>query len=284
MPWGWLTDLIACFDLVHLHDMQSASSKGNAVASVNKSAALLNSIQKAFRCNSAKPKVQRLEMLLEKQHLTLQEQERQSRRSLPNFKPIEYTIDNSTNIQASEIKDNKGNPFTLRPPTTGKELEEIHKLFRNAAANGNGYATDEFTEEGLLNQRLLREVNTVGVYAQNGGAVIAAAVFGLSAIPRVPEKSCGGYVIVKEAHQRQGLGTQLLHLIEEHAKNTKREGLIFDVFLSNKSAIQWLCKEQYLITGTIPNAGVVKNRFTDTVLMYKDFNKVFGTFPFRSSL
>ena len=179
--------------------------------------------------------------------------------------------------------DKHGESLTVRPPSTVQEMEEIHMLYRKAAAAGDGYAIDEFTEDGLLNLRTLREIVITGVFTPEGPA-IGAAIFGKSAVPRVPGKCIGGCVVVDEGYRRRGIGTELVRIIERYADKLGKDDLLHDVYVTNKHAIQWLQREGYVVTGTIVNAGVMVNKgFTDTVIMYKSLNKNVDSFPSRMS-
>lgn len=152
-------------------------------------------------------------------------------------------------------------------------MEHIHELYQTAARNGEGYACDEFTDDGLLTHRLLREVQTLGVFRPEGGKPVGAAILGLAAIPRTPDRSVAGYLVVAPQHSGAGIGNKLLQHTEEYAQALKKDGVLFDVFANNGKAIQWLVRKGYVITGTIPNTGVFRDRgFTDAFLMYKNLN------------
>ena len=203
--------------------------------------------------------------------------------AIPPLQPILDPFLLKSSFKERDICDKRGVSLTVRSPFTVHEMEEIHSLYRKAAEKSDGYAIDEFTESGLFNHRLLRDVTVTGVFTPQG-AVVAATMFGKSAVPRVPGKCIGGYIVVREAYRHRGIGTQLLHIIEQYAKDLNMDDLIFDVFISNQRSIQCLSKERYVITGTIPNSGVVLNKgFTDTVVMYKSLNRTIKSFPFRMS-
>ena len=199
------------------------------------------------------------------------------------LQPILVPFMLKSSFKESNICDKDGYSLTVRSPHTVHEMEEIQKLYRKAAESSDGFAIDEFTETGLINQRILRDVTVTGVFSPEG-AVVAAATFGKSAIPRIPGKCIGGYIVVTQANRHRGIGTKLLHMIEKYTEDMDLDDLIFDVFVSSQHAIQWLSKEGYVITGTIPNSGVILNKgFTDTVIMYKSLNRTIESFPLKKS-
>ena len=205
------------------------------------------------------------------------------RLEMPMLKPILEPFMLMSRIKETRFCDKQGESLTVRHPLIVQEIEQIHMLYRKAAQRGDGYAIDEFTEDGLLNLRTLKDAVITGVFTSEG-AVVGAACFGKSAIPRIPEKCIGGLVVVDESYRHRGVGTELLRVIERYAEELGKDDLIHDVLTSNKSAIWWLQKEGYVVTGTIANSGVMANKkFTDSVVMYKSLNKHTDSFPYRMS-
>ena len=203
--------------------------------------------------------------------------------AIPRLKSILEPFKLTSRFKETHFCDKHGESLAVRPPFTLQEMEEVHMLYRKAAATGDGFAIDEFTEDGLLNLRTLREVVITGVFTPEG-TVIGAASFGKSAVPRVPGKCIGGHIVVHGGYRRRGIGTELLRIIERYADELGKDDLLHDVFVTNKHATRWLQKEGYVVTGTIPNAGVIaKKGFTDTVIMYKSLNKNVDSFPYRMS-
>ena len=94
--------------------------------------------------------------------------------AIPHLKSILEPFKLTSRFKETHFCDKRGESLTVRPPSTVQEMEEIHTLYRKAAETGDGFAIDEFTEDGLLNLRTLREVVIAGVFTPEGTVPLLA--------------------------------------------------------------------------------------------------------------
>ena len=170
----------------------------------------------------------------------------------------------------------KQEEVTLRGASR-QEIQEVEEWVRKCAQNGDGFNLDEFSaDDGHFLHKFILEPKVV-VATDVHGTIKGTAIYGLSAIPRVPGALYSAYFIVKESERRKGIGAALL----ERVKNICQEkgcDMLFDVYLSNQVAIEWLRNNGFLVMGCLPHCGyVVNNGYTDALLMYKNLQE------FRSS-
>ena len=154
-----------------------------------------------------------------------------------------------------------------------QEIQEVEEMARKCAQNGDGFNLDEFcaVDGHFLHKFILEPKVVVATDAQ--GTIKGAAIYGLSAIPRVPGALYSAYFIVKESERRKSIGTVLL----EKVKNICQEegcDMLLDVYLNNQVAIEWLRNNGFLVTGCLPHCGyIVNNGYTDALLMYKNLQE-----------
>lgn len=65
-------------------------------------------------------------------------------------------------------------------------------------------------------------------------------------------------IVIAAEHQRTGAGALLMKLNEENAKLQNREGVTLKVHISNKEAINWYLKKEFLIISTDGNYHLMK--------------------------
>ncbi len=176
----------------------------------------------------------------------------------------------------------------MRPPSTVKQLEDIHKLFRKSAERGEGIGLDEFTDSGLFCHRLLADVTILGIYTPGSCDLVGGCVFGKAKILRAAERSLSGYIVISEPHRNQGIASEMLAMLEKYTSEIGLSDLLFDVYVTDTVTSQWLYNRGFIVTGTLPNSGFVKGPgFTDTQLWYKSLSegkeRHMYTFPFRQA-
>ncbi|KKQ74376.1 MAG: GCN5-related N-acetyltransferase [Berkelbacteria bacterium GW2011_GWB1_38_5] len=77
-------------------------------------------------------------------------------------------------------------------------------------------------------------------------------------------------IMVDKNFRREGIGSFLLNLIIEHAKNMEMNIVSLTVFSDNNPAISFYKKVGFKEWGRLPNGLFRKNRFSDSVKMYKE--------------
>ena len=207
---------------------------------------------------------------------------------LPKLQPILEPFLLKPPFEERTITLKSGDTLSVRPPTTVKQLEDIHGLFRTSAERGEGIGLDEFTDSGLFCHRLLADVKILGVYTPGNGDLIGGCVFGKATIPRAAEKSLSGYIVITEEHRNRGIASEMLNMLERYTSEIGLEDLLFDVYVTDTIATRWLYSRGYIVTGTLPNSGFVKGPgFTDTQLWYKTLpqgkERHTCSFPFRQA-
>ena len=146
-------------------------------------------------------------------------------------------------------------------------------MVRQAARNGDGFALDEFTPEGHLNRRLLWDSNMLVAKEPSTGSVVAAAIFGRSALCRSPNTpQVGGQLIVHPDFQGKGVGSAFLKYCIEQAEKVGYKGILTDTFVTSEIAFRLATKSKFLQMGTLVDCGHVKGHgLTNSVVMYKVF-------------
>ena len=149
----------------------------------------------------------------------------------------------------------------------------MEELVRTCAQNGDGFNLDEFclNDGHFLHKFILEPKVVIATNAQK--IITGAAIYGLSAMPRVPSALYSAYFIVKDSERRKGIGTALLEKVKSISQEEGCD-MLFDVYLNNQVAIDWLNKNGFLVTGCLPHCGyVVNNGYTDALLMSKNLQE-----------
>ena len=132
---------------------------------------------------------------------------------------------------------------------------EVEEMIRAAAQRGEGFALDEFDQDGLLNRKLLQQ-NTILVARQiSDDVLIGGAVVGPSALARAYESNnLAGYVIVGENFRRRGYGTEIVELCEKIAENLGYSNITSDVLYNPEAmgGFKLALRMGYVVTGQIP--------------------------------
>ncbi len=172
---------------------------------------------------------------------------------------------NFTNIEHNLVD---GRKAVIKAADT-TEIPTIEEMIRHSAINADGFAVDEFDEDGSFNHRLLHKPKAI-VLKDSSSKILGAAVYGFSKLSRVPGSIFGSYFLVEKEKRRMGIGTLLLNTVTSIAKEVQCSTLVFDVYIDNHHAITWLNKYGFICTGSLSNSGyMVGKGFTDTLLFYK---------------
>ena len=166
-----------------------------------------------------------------------------------------------------------GEELTLRGATT-EEVEEVEEMVRECARIGDGFNIDEFSpDDGHFLHKFILEPK-VAIATNSNGTIKGAVICELSTVPRVPGALYSAYFIVKDSERRKGIGTALLQVVKEFCRKDNCD-MLFDVYLNNQVAIEWLKKNGFLVTGCLPHCGyVVNSGYTDALLLSKELDKL----------
>ena len=165
-----------------------------------------------------------------------------------------------------------GEEITLRGANTD-ETEEVEEMVRQCARTGDGFNIDEFSpEDGHFLHKFILEPK-VAIATGSNGTIKGTVICGLSTVPRVPGALYSAYFLVKESERRKGIVAALLGVVKELCRKGHCD-MLFDVYLSNQVAIEWLRNNGFLVMGCLPHCGyVVNNGYTDALLMYKNLQE-----------
>ena len=156
---------------------------------------------------------------------------------------------------------------------TQDDLYTIERMIHQCAGDGEGFALDEFTENGTFNTKMLWDRNTLLAQSQEG-KLVAAVVFGPTFLCRSPNSGqLGGYIIVEKGCRGQGIGTNLLLYCIGHAQRLGFKAILSDVFTTNDVAMQLILRAGFHVIGTLPYCAYLKGSgYTDSLVVYKEFN------------
>ena len=149
----------------------------------------------------------------------------------------------------------------------------VEEMIRSAARDGTGFGLDEFTSQGVFNRKFLRETTILVASWEDGGQPIGTMLLGPSAVCRSANLLMNFYLIVEPGHRHNGVGTCLSTQMELLANRLGYEGILLDLYQCDVTALEWLRKRDYRVTGSLPDCGYIKGRgYVDCVLLYKDFH------------
>lgn len=153
---------------------------------------------------------------------------------------------------------------------------EVEEMIQQAAAKGEGFALDEFNEDGMLNRKLLRHSITLAACRISDKALIGGAVIGPSNLTReIHTSSLGGYVVIGEEFRRQGYGTDVVTICERIGQTFGYSNVTSDILYSPAGlpALQLAMSKGYTVTGQIPECAYVKDvGFTGTFVISKNIS------------
>ena len=151
----------------------------------------------------------------------------------------------------------------------GADTVRVEEMLRQAAMAGDGFAIDEFTEDGTFNRKFFRRC-FVAVLKNAQGDILAAVLFGPSSLCRTEGHEVTGYVIVAPSARRRGLGTAVLKYCLDAAKRLQYRTVLSDVLTSNLKVLGMVQREGFIITATLPNVALVRNTgFVNTYVVWR---------------
>ncbi len=172
-------------------------------------------------------------------------------------------------VPATKAETNQKDSFTIRGGNQ-KDLEKVEQMIRQCAESGDGFNIDEFCpEDGHFLHKFIHQPKVI-VAAGNQGQILAAAIYGFSALTRVKGATFTAYFVVQPKYRRKGIASQLLKKIYQICHENKCKMLLFDIYITNQVAMAWLTREGFFSAGTLPYCGYLANNgYTHSVLMCK---------------
>ena len=159
--------------------------------------------------------------------------------------------------------------ITLRG-ANAREIHAVEKIIWTTARDGDGFCLDEFCPtNGHFLHKFILDPKLV-IATDYHGNIKGSAICGFSNLTRVPGSLFSAYFMVQKSKRRNGIASELLNVVCELSRKNNCDMLLLDVFANNQPAMEWLFKQGFVITGSIPHCGYVAYRgFTATLLMYK---------------
>ena len=140
-----------------------------------------------------------------------------------------------------------------------KDVYAIETMLRHAADKGNGFALDEFNPDGFFNRKFLRECHNL-VLCSPDGDVLGAALFGPSAICQsITTPVLHFYIVVSKEGKNRGVGMHLLDAVIEFASKNSYLAVFGDAFDMDVRATQFLIRNGFKKTCSLPNCAYVKD-------------------------
>ncbi len=143
-------------------------------------------------------------------------------------------------------------------------------MVRECSEVGEGFNVDEFSStDGHFLHKFILEPH-VFVAVDTNREIKGFAIHGFSSLTRVQDSLYAAYFIVKKSERRQGIASELFAMVCDVAKQKGCQAILFDVYVNNHVAIQWLTRRGLLVTGCLPHCGYMANRgYTHSLLMMK---------------
>ena len=163
----------------------------------------------------------------------------------------------------------------LRVDFAGKEdIWKVQDVLRNCALEGEGFGLDEFTTEGVYNEKHTLNCKYWVVRKEQDKELVACILSGENGHGRsFNKRQAAGAIVVSKKYRRQGLGSQLLQYCIEQGQVMGYRYILTDVLACNTAGLALMRKGEFLITGTLPKSCLVKGQrgHTDCYLHWKQF-------------
>ena len=141
-------------------------------------------------------------------------------------------------------------------------------MIRQAAEESDGFAIDEFNNEGHFNRKLLFDSQVV-VAKTSDDVIVATAVLGPSKACRAYNPSqVGGYMLVNKDFRGKGVGQSFFKYLAKQGKEVGVSAILTDAYATCFPALQFLNKLDFMVTGTFPHCGYMKNKGYTHSYMY----------------
>ena len=149
----------------------------------------------------------------------------------------------------------------------------VELMIQQAATRGHIVAMDEFLSNGMWNRKFLHQTHIIIALHESSSEPIGLALFGASKICRTETVLVSGYVIAMPGYETSDLDRHLLETLETEARVLEYEGVLLDVYQTDRKLMGVALELGYHITGSLPHCGYVKDvGYTDSVLFYKEFS------------
>ncbi len=181
---------------------------------------------------------------------------------------IKY-IDNTPAFQRKEIKFDSNILISMYGTHDQKDEMEVQKLIRHQADTGQGFAVDEFNQDGHYNRNMFWKSDTICV-RDTADNIVAAAIYGPSIIARSASTNLTHVHIASTNYsQSPQVAGKLLSECVQHTKNLGYKGCFTDVFVNDRWTFDLFVRAGFIIMGTIPYIGITRqNGPTHGMLMY----------------
>ena len=139
---------------------------------------------------------------------------------------------------------------------TEDEVPLVYRMFREAAKEGEGYSTDEFTtlehfryyvaDNGHL--FVIRNVETFEI-------MVVVAITPSHFCRSMDPLYCDHYIVVGRDHRGKHLGLETSRLLHSMSKSLGYSGVIADMLSTSMAAVRVLTTQGHTLSAIIPKAG-----------------------------
>ena len=154
------------------------------------------------------------------------------------------------------------------------DIWEVQDVLRDCALEGEGFGLDEFTPDGVFNEKHILNCKYWVVRKMQDEGLVACILSGENGHIRSFNKcQAAGAIIVLKEYRRLGLGSELLQYCIDQGQVMGYKYILTDVLACNTAGLALMKKGKFLMTGTIPKSCQVKGQrgYTDCYLHWKQF-------------
>ena len=165
--------------------------------------------------------------------------------------------------------------ITVSPASSTDDVWTAQQVIRNNAIEGSSFGLDEFTPDGVFNEKFFRNCGYWLVRRVHDGKLVAVLLAADAGLTRSPgSKQANGVIIVAKAFRRMGLGSDLLRLCEAQAGTLGYQYVLTDVLACNTAGLGLLRKSGFFTTATLPKACFVSGRgYCDSFVQWKQIKQ-----------
>ncbi len=154
---------------------------------------------------------------------------------------------------------------------TSEDVWKVEHFTRELASQGDGFALDEFTQEGYFNKKFFIDYNVGVLTEKDNTEIMAFVMFGKSNLMRSHSaKTAHLYTMVRKEYRHLGLGTTIIKSCLQLLLELGYERVMSDVFLPNFDGLTMVNKAGFTIVGSLPDCGYMAGHgLCDSILVHK---------------
>ena len=139
------------------------------------------------------------------------------------------------------------------------DVWDAQHVMRACAMEGDGFGVDEFTSDGVYNEKVIKDCHYWVVRREKGGEMVAFVLAGTNGHCRsLGHQQANGVIIVLKPYRKQGVGRLLLEFCETHCQTLGYKHILTDVLATNLAGLALMRKRDFVVTGSVPHSCFVK--------------------------